>query len=1026
MEIHMAEVKDSPDLQHKALTFAEKVFDSIWSANQPQDTWHWIVLILISTIAIGIISIVAFKTISSVLESTVKLIEAYKSSGLPLWLSNDNKSKVRRRKQFSAVLDADLAYLAKAENWNDQYFTDLEAEVEIEGGYYASTWDRMLARRSFGLRKERSLIRAITSSAERALQLVGEPGSGKSVALRHLAKQFAEQGRKSNDKNAIVPLYVNLREVDFTSLEPVTADNIREFVLENIRRGDADTSAFVRENWDDYCHRGIWLFLFDSFDEIPAVLHAEAGSNAIQEYSNAIRQFLEGMGECKGLLASREFKGPEALPWKKLRILPLSGEKQDELINNSFLDQSQMSLVRQHLANSDNSIGATPLFLTLLCRFVRDEHRAPNNDHDILFRHINRLALRDPNYLRKKFSLSTEQLIEGAERLAQLFAEDEAISLAPTLDQIATSLSSEQISGVSIERLVSALVDCKIGRTDVPNASPGDRRFAFAHRRYQEALFVQYLARHPEALSFNELLTEPRWREYTVTLLQTRDKSEISGLLEYARTILEKLATEQVATECTSSPLPRGLAYFNWNNEAAVPLLSLLQEGLARRLHDVPAELSTAVYNFLRPRWEHGDTFDRCEVLRLGGLLPHSDLVDYLAEAFSNGTHTERAHAFKQAAFTSGLPEPARSSVLKMLSDQILLAKDRSELLSLEALAARLPESIGANLVVIKSSRIRRHLNLINKFRAVGRVLFPLDTLDRITQMIKSSKFSAYELFKPRQHSLPQPLELTHPLVLLIALWTASAGVLIKEQSNLLWLIFSALGTIFSLYLLILCQFLTRSRGKELSARDIITWINCHHRELIAVALTLVIMPTIFIAVAWALGSLASLLPGSLLETLLTCSDPPSIWQKIKLGAVIEFVTVEALAITIITKSFNKSRKRRKKWKTHLSSLKKSTLTQIEILCSAGCIEELSEWLQNDKSLLNDETLTREFSSFTLNGMRLALASPEAYPTLPSCLKSDDYAPLKFIKLRQKLEDRIAPPDKPGSVPPLKGKRPKS
>lgn len=64
-----------------------------------------------------------------------------------MWVNKDNK-----RKQFCAVLDA---YLAKAENWNDQYFTDLEAEVETEGGYYATALDKLRRRKSFGLRKIR-------------------------------------------------------------------------------------------------------------------------------------------------------------------------------------------------------------------------------------------------------------------------------------------------------------------------------------------------------------------------------------------------------------------------------------------------------------------------------------------------------------------------------------------------------------------------------------------------------------------------------------------------------------------------------------------------------------------------------------------------------------------------------------------------------------------------------------------------------------------------------------------------------
>jgi len=496
----------------------------------------------------------------------LNFIVFYKNSGFPLFKSGSNKVEIRKRKQFCAVLDADSAYLAKAENWNDQYFTDLETE----GGYYASALDKLFKKKSLGLRKERSLICAITTSTERAMQLVGEPGSGKSLALRHLAKQLSEQGKKSNDNSATIPLYINLREMELENNGDINVDTVKEFILDNIRRGDADTSAFVRDNWDDYTARGLWLFLFDSFDEIPAVLHAEAGSSIIKIYSKALRQFLEGMGECKGILASREFKGPEALPWNKLRILPLTDAKQDELIHNSFLSTENMGIVRRHLANSHSSIGATPLFLTLLCRYVRDENTSPNNDYDNLFKHIDRLAHRAPEYFHRKYNLKPDEILIGAERLARLFAEDDDISLAPTLDQIKDKLQIEDIPGGSIEKLVSSLVDAKIGRADVPNAFPGERRFAFAHRRYQEALFVRYLTTHPEHISLKDLLTDIRWREYTVTLLQTREYDEFSDLLSQASLILSQCAKKDSYQSYQQPPLPPNLGYYDWADEIAV------------------------------------------------------------------------------------------------------------------------------------------------------------------------------------------------------------------------------------------------------------------------------------------------------------------------------------------------------------------------------------------------------------------------------------------------------------------------
>jgi hypothetical protein len=85
----------------------------------------------------------------------------------------------------------------------------------------------------------------------------------------------------------------NLKELGATFDGEVNADAIKQFVLDNIRRGDADTVAYVKQHWDEYRAEGMWFFLFDSFDEIPAVLHAPTGSAVIRKYAEAIRQFLE-------------------------------------------------------------------------------------------------------------------------------------------------------------------------------------------------------------------------------------------------------------------------------------------------------------------------------------------------------------------------------------------------------------------------------------------------------------------------------------------------------------------------------------------------------------------------------------------------------------------------------------------------------------------------------------------------------------------------------------------------------------
>lgn len=716
---------------------AKYVFDSMWNWDGAGDLGRWVLLFAVVAASVVFALIFLLRTVVKVIEALAKLADLYKASGLPMPMSSEDRDRVRRRSQFCAVLDSDLAQIAKSESWNDQYFTDLEAEVESEGGYYASAFHKLIGRRSQGLRKERSLIKAITKSTERAVQLIGEPGAGKSVALRHLASQLAARGKKSKDKHAIVPLYINLREMSANDLDKVNADLIKEFILDNIRRGDSDTSAFVRDNWKDYRDKGIWFFLFDSFDEIPAVLHAEKGSAAAAAYTQAIRQFLEGMGTCKGVLASREFKGPEDLPWKKFRILPLHGEKQLELVKNTFLTREQERIVLHHLAYG-GPLGATPLFLTLLCRYVRSEGRSPTNDYDLLSLHIDRLARREPDYLKRKYNLTPVELLAGAEEVARLFAEQPSLGLAPALDQIAALVQVDKIPGGDVGLLVSALVDCKIGRADVPNAAQGDRRFAFAHRRYQETLFVRFLVGNPNHLAPTELLTDPRWREYSVTLLQTEPLDNLRPLLDQASVLLQQRAASQQRLPARN-PAPSGCGYFSWKTELGAYLLELLQEGLARRREDVPEALSKSALSFLRPRWELGDALDRYEVVRLSALLPQLVLTRYIATTFRTGTARAEAVAFQQTTALRGkAPRVVGEAVLRHLSAETLASTDTAALLRLEALTARLPVSVGAITVYRRNLRLRAVLNTLGQ---VTRFLVPIRMMNKVEELVDQALF---------------------------------------------------------------------------------------------------------------------------------------------------------------------------------------------------------------------------------------------------------------------------------------------
>ena len=210
--------------------YLPKIWSWLTSIQQWNSPEGWLARLVVWVLAIYFL----FKIAKYLLNELVEIQDKWKKLGLPVTFSSEKKVKIRQRQQFCGVLRSDLASIAKAENWNDQFFTDLEAEVEAEGYCFSSALNRLCGRKSYGLRREPSLIKSIDRSAEQFLLLVGAPGSGKSVALRHLAHQLAERAIESSSETEKIPLYINLKELPLVEEDQLTPDFINQFILDNI------------------------------------------------------------------------------------------------------------------------------------------------------------------------------------------------------------------------------------------------------------------------------------------------------------------------------------------------------------------------------------------------------------------------------------------------------------------------------------------------------------------------------------------------------------------------------------------------------------------------------------------------------------------------------------------------------------------------------------------------------------------------------------------------------------------------
>jgi hypothetical protein len=601
----------------------------------------------------------------------------------------EKRQAIRRRAQFLRVIGADLASIGKAEAWNDQHYTDLEAEVQVDGRFYAGFLDRLLRRKSAGLRQAPSLMKAIEGSTERRLLLTGDPGSGKSVALRHLAMQMAEVSLRSKAVVCPIPLYVNLRDL-VVPAEKICADSIREFVIDNIRRGDADTAEYLKENWSYYRDQGSWFFLFDSFDEIPAVMHAAAGDPAVGNYGQAVQQFMDGLGDCRGVLASREFKSP-ILHWPKLRILQLDESKQLELIDRTFLPEQKKSIAKAAVSVSSSATYRNPLFLTLLCNFVKKNGVAPQNEHELLIDHVSQLAQRDREYVFKIWGLKPADLMGLASELALLLGDAPELGLSPTIDEILSVAASVDFSrrGEDLIKVIEALTYIKIGRTDVQSSDRSIRRFAFSHRRYQEGLYARRLSDRYRAEDLASLLVDVRRREYLVALLQIGSREAIEAVVSVG----EKFLTAASANIKLKHRRFLGvdLYTYGWKDDQLSHVLSVFREAKRYAPEGPWAPLQQPAERLLADIWSNGDVYDALKVVEYCAVGSEEALASRLDFSINSGIDRLEELAVDSCKFLAEPKESFSAWVRVHVCARILAAPKLLERLRWEAVGSDLP-----------------------------------------------------------------------------------------------------------------------------------------------------------------------------------------------------------------------------------------------------------------------------------------------------------------------------------------------
>jgi hypothetical protein len=566
-----------------------------------------------------------------------------------------------RRQMFARNVEDHLRFLSSAGEWSDEQYAELEAE-SLAG---AASSVRMLRWHRSGQsnaipRRERSLTQALLHGRDQLTVLEGEPGSGKSVALRHLALQLAKRAQQSAaGADSLIALYVDLKYFR-PRRHPVDSEAVREFIYDTLNRlNDRDVGRYLADEFDPGLAAGKWLLLFDSFDEIPDLLGVTESDSAVSLYAQAIITFVRNRN-CRAVIASREFRGPPTFRLPRLNVVRLADHQQRILIKSSGLQAPLVDAMISDIAQAEpelRQLAGNPQFLRLLCEYWRCNGEFPANAHGVFHFYVGNRLAKDADRIQRRFGLSSALLRLYAEELAFCMAASPDLALSPTRDQLEGAIALQgRVAPRRVADVLDALAYAKLGQAESSPNEPGVTRFAFIHRRFQDYFATCAVLREQDRVTPETMLTDGHWRETVVAILQTQP-GQSNVLLQTAR---EKLLA-MTGRESDSAREP-----FNWP-PGLLHLLGVIAAAYGRTPSSIPPDIRALAGNALTRAWRVGRRHDRIWVIDMVLAAPDTVTADLLADAFESPSQILREGAYRQAAWLKELPRSVEIGIQRAL-----------------------------------------------------------------------------------------------------------------------------------------------------------------------------------------------------------------------------------------------------------------------------------------------------------------------------------------------------------------------
>lgn len=525
------------------------------------------------------------------------------------------------------------------------------------------------------------------------------------VCNRHLFQAFPP----SSPVSGAVPLEREARE-------KISQELIRSFVLKSTHRNDRNIEKYLDDEFQASIQDGTWFFLFDSFDELPDVLSSTEADDKIREYRQAIDDFLHGMGRCRGVVASRPYRGPTGFGWPRFRVLPLTESRQLELIKKANRDSQLQYEVIGQLGNANEgirSMASNPFYLTLLYKHIEGGKPFPENAYSVFATYVEQKFSEDEKRLKHLFQLDTALIRTAAEHIAFCMTASPGLGLNPTRTKLKNAM---QNLGMHVwdnfELLLDALENMRLARPDVTTNAAQSRSFTFAHRRFQEYFATRAVLQETSRVSPHQLLTDAQWRETAVVLCQTGMQGILTPIVEEAGRLLVQYinaipdnflvpislsdqmdaAVEDLLSkgQDTTDALNRESKSFPWPS-GLLHLLHLLQDGFTNRLEELPDTIRQYIGKLVMSASDRGILPDKKWALEVSSTAPDHMLVSLLRDTYSKSkSQWLKEIAYQQVARLHSIPPEVAQGIRNALVELAATKRLRQQRYATQTYLARI------------------------------------------------------------------------------------------------------------------------------------------------------------------------------------------------------------------------------------------------------------------------------------------------------------------------------------------------